>query len=230
MSRLLASIRCDLTLQMRNGFYAATAVVGGFWALLLLQASALDLRWLLPPLLLGNLLIGTFYFIAAQVLLERAEATLAAQAVTPLRVGEYLLSKVLTLSALALAETLVLTPLLAGWRFSLGPLLAGALLGGAIYCLCGVLAVLRFRSISEFLLPSGLCVALLWLPLLAYATEWRPWPLLLHPLSPPLALLEAAFVPAPPARLLYGLGGSALWLALLGYRIARGKGGELCSI
>lgn len=214
MSRLLATLRCDLTLQARNGFYAATAFVGGFWVLLLLQAGALDLRWLLPPMLLGNLLIGTFYFIGAQVLLERSEATLAAQALTPLRLGEYLASKVLTLSALALAETLVLTPLLAGWRFAAGPLLAGTLLACVVYCLCGFIVVVRYPAISEYLLPSSLYVALLWLPLLAYMAQWQPWPLLLHPLSPPLALVEAAFSPAPPARLLYGLGGSALWIAL----------------
>ena len=215
MRRLLATVRWDVTLQVRNGFYAATAFVGGFWALLLLQVGALDLRWLLPPMLLGNLLIGTFYFIGAQVLLERSEATLAAQAVTPLRLGEYLASKTLTLSALALAETMVLAPLLAGWRFNAALLAAGVLVGGVIYCLCGFIAAVRYPAVSEYLLPSAVYVTLLWLPLLTWMVGWQPWVVLLHPLSAPLVLIEAAFAPAPPGALLYGFGYAALWIALL---------------
>ncbi len=216
MSRFAATLRADLLLQARNGFYAATAFVTAIWALLLIGAGGLDLRWLLPPMLLGNLLLGTFYFIAGLVLLERAEGSLAARAVTPLRSGEYLAAKVLSLSALALAETLALTPLMAGWRFLALPLVAGVLLGAAVYCLAGFVAVSRYRAVNEYLLPSTLYVTLLWLPLLAYTAQWRPWPLLLHPLAGPLALVEAAFAPAAPATLLYGLGASALWVAVLG--------------
>ncbi|HEU4326356.1 MAG TPA: ABC transporter permease [Roseiflexaceae bacterium] len=216
MSRFATTLRADVVLQARNGFYAATAFVTAIWALLLLGAGGLDLRWLLPPMLLGNLLLGTFYFIAGLVLLERAEGSLVARAITPLRPGEYLAAKVLSLSALALAETLALTPLMAGWRFLALPLAAGVMLGAAVYCLAGFVAVSRYRAINEYLMPSTLYVTLLWLPLLAYTVQWRPWPLLLHPLSGPLALVEAAFAPAESTQLLYGLAASALWVAMLG--------------
>lgn len=216
MSRFAATLRADLLLQARNGFYSATAFVTVLWALLLFQINGLDLRWLLPPMLLGNLLLGTFYFIAGLVLLERAEGSLTARAVTPLRTGEYLASKVLSLSGLALAETLALTPLLAGWNFLALPLIAGTLLGAAIYCLAGFVAVWRYQAVNEYLMPSTGYVILLWLPLLAYTAQWRPWPLLLHPLSGPLALIEAAFAPTPLSQQLYSLGASLLWVALLG--------------
>ncbi|GAB4212373.1 MAG: ABC transporter permease [Roseiflexaceae bacterium] len=216
MSRLAATLRADVLLQARNGFYAATAFVTAIWALVLLQAGGLDLRWLLPPMLLGNLLLGTFYFIAGLVLLEQAEGSLVARAVTPLRPGEYLAAKVLSLSALALAETLALTPLMAGWCFQALPLVAGVLLGATVYCLAGFVAVSRYRAINEYLMPSTLYVTLLWLPLLAYTAQWRPWPLLLHPLSGPLALIEAAFAPASTGQLLYGLGTSTAWVAVFG--------------
>lgn len=215
MNRLLTLIRWDVTLQIRNGFYLATAFVTVVWALILAQAGALDLRWLLPPMLVGNLLLGTFYFIGGLVLLERSEGTLTAQVVTPLRIGEYLAAKVATLTALAMAETLVLTLFLAGGRFNVLLLGAGVILSAALYCLAGFIAVARYTAINEYLLPSGLIVALLWLPLVADLAQWHSDLLYLHPLSAPLVLIDAALGPASPEQVLYGLGYSALWIALL---------------
>lgn len=216
MKRLLATMRCDLRLQMRNGLYAATLFVSVIWAAILLQAGALDLRWLFPPLVIGNLLIGTFYFMGGMVLLEKGEGTLSAQVATPLRSAEYLAAKLATLSVLALAETLVIVAIGVGAHMNPLPLIAGVALAAAIYCLAGFIVVARYATINEYLLPSGAYVAVLWVPLLAYALQWRHWLLYLHPLSAPLALVEAAFEPAPAGRLVYGLVCSIFWLMLLG--------------
>jgi fluoroquinolone transport system permease protein len=215
MSRLIATIRCDMTLQFRNGFYAATIFVTVLWALIFLQIGTLDLRWLLPSLVVGNLMVGTFSFIGGLVLLERGEGSLIAQVVTPLHISEYLTSKVVTLSLLAVAETFVVVLLMAGWRFNALLLIIGTALAAAIYCLAGFIAVARYDSINEYLLPSGMYVALLWLPLLANLGQWRPWVLYLHPLFAPLLLVEAAFEPTMPWQIVYAIGCSLAWILLL---------------
>lgn len=215
MSRLLTTIRCDVKLQMRNGFYAATLFITVFWALVLLQAGALDLRWLLPPMVIGNLLIGTYFFIGAMVLLEKGEGTLTAQVVTPLRIGEYLSAKVLTLSALALAESVVLVLVIAGPRFDAVLLIAGVSFAAALYCLFGFIAAARYTAINEYLLPSGAYIAVLWIPLLGSMAQWRPWLFYLHPMSAPLTLIEAAFGATTPWRIVYGVVYSTLWIGLL---------------
>jgi fluoroquinolone transport system permease protein len=215
MKRLLSTIRCDLRLQWRNGFYTATVFVTVVWALILLRAGTLDLRWLLPPLVVGNLLIGTFSFIGGLVLLERGEGTLTAQTATPLRVGEYLASKVVTLTALSMAETLVIVPMLAGTRFNTLLLVTGGILAAALYCLSGFIVAARYDSVNEYLLPSGAYVAVLWAPLLAQLAQWQHWLLYLHPLNAPLVLIKAAFDPATPLQVLYGLFYSLGWIVLL---------------
>jgi fluoroquinolone transport system permease protein len=215
MTRFLAAVRWDAALQRRNGFYAATLFVTLFWGAVLAQARGLDWERLLPLLLLGNLLIGTFYFVAGLVLLEQAEGSIQAQVVTPLRSGEYLASKTATLSALALAETLAIAVLVRGADFRPLPLLAGTALACALYCLAGFVAVVRYPSLNAFLLPSGLYAALLWLPLLASLAGWRPWPLLLHPLSAPLLLVEASVVEVPPWQQVAALLCGAAWVAAL---------------
>jgi fluoroquinolone transport system permease protein len=215
MNRLLSTIRCDITLQLRNGFYAATIFVTLLWALILFQIGTLDLRWLLPPLVVGNLMVGTFSFIGGLVLLERGEGSLTAQVVTPLRISEYLTSKVVTLALLAVVETLVIVLLMAGWRFNALLLIVGAALAAAIYCLAGFIAVARYDSINEYLLPSGMYVAALWIPLIAYIGQSRPWILYLHPLFAPLLLVEASFVTLTWWQIAYGIGYSLAWVILL---------------
>jgi fluoroquinolone transport system permease protein len=215
MYRLATTIYCDMTLQFRNGFYAATAFVTILWALILMQIGTFDLRWLLPPLVVGNLMVGTFAFIGGLVLLERDEGSLTAQAVTPLRIGEYLTSKLVTLTLLAVLETLAIVFLIVGWHFNAFLLVAGTILAAAIYGLAGFIAVARYDSINEYLLPSGMYIALLWLPLVAYLGQWRPWILYLHPLAAPLLLVEAAFVAIPPWQITYAIGYSLAWMILL---------------
>jgi hypothetical protein len=148
-------------------------------------AGAFELRWLLPPMVVGNLLISTFSFIGGLVLLEKGEGTLTAQVITPLRIGEYLAAKIATLTALALAETLVLVLLIAGWRFDALLLILGVILAAAIYCLAGFITVVRYAAINEYLLPSGGYIAVLWLPLRDGKQQ------LLMSLEHPQALLEA---------------------------------------
>ncbi|MDX1414924.1 MAG: hypothetical protein R3293_12085, partial [Candidatus Promineifilaceae bacterium] len=100
MTRLASSMKWDARLQWRNGFYYAALIVIIVWTLLLSQIpntlasiGSSSLAWLLPAAVLGNLLIGTFYFMGGLLLLEKGEGTLEAQIVTPLRSSEYLISK-----------------------------------------------------------------------------------------------------------------------------------------
>jgi fluoroquinolone transport system permease protein len=216
MTRLLHAIRYDAVLQWRNGFIAAALVITGLWALLLSQAQGIDLRWLMPPMLAGNLLVGTFFFISGLILLEKDERVTAALRVSPLRQGEYLAAKVVTLAAPALVETLVIAGLASGWRFDALLLLAGTLLAAAIYCLAGAIAVARYSAINAYLIPAGGYAALLWIPLLAYMVGWDAPLMIAHPLGGPLMLLTAAFDPAPLWEIGLALISGAGWIVALG--------------
>lgn len=221
MRRLLASVRCDVRLQLRNGFYHAAGLVVGLWALLLYGARGLAWGAVLPALVMGNLVMSTFYFMGGLVLLERGERTLEARVTTPLRTGEYLASKVLTLTALAVVENFLLSLVLAGTGVRVLPLVAGSALAAALFALGGFVAVARYRSINEYLLPSVLYSSALLLPVFAYFGVVESPLLYLHPLQAPLVLLQAAFQPVSAGRLAYGVLYAALWIALF-YLAARG--------
>lgn len=215
MHRLAATVRLDLRLQMRNGFYYAVAFVLACWFLLLGYLPAVDWGYVLPAVVLGNLVMVNFYFIAGLVLLEQAEGTLEAQVVTPLADWEYLASKTATLAGLSLVEQFAIVWSATGGGFGSGALVLGTLLASILYTLAGFLLVARYRTINEFLLPSVLFTMVLSLPTLDYLGLWESWLFYLHPVTAPLVLLAAAFQPTPPWEWGYGLLYSGTWAGLL---------------
>ena len=210
MHRLAATIRLDLRLQVRNGFYHAVAFVLLCWLVLLTQLPELDWGYLLPAIAFGNLVMVNFYFVAGLLLLEKGEGTLEAQIVTPLSSWEYLVSKTVTLTALALIEQLVIVWLAYGSGFAGAALVSGTVLAAILYTLAGLVLVARFESINEYLFPSVLFVMVLSLPLLHYFNVWDAWLLYLHPFRAPLVLLTGAFKPIPPWQCDYDVLYSAL--------------------
>jgi fluoroquinolone transport system permease protein len=217
MRRLLATIHCDVTLQLRQGFYYASAFVLVVCVAVVSRIPMLNLSWLLPALVLGNLMMNTFYFIGGLVLLEKGEGTLEAQVVTPLRTWEYLASKIGTLTLLGLVENIVIVILLAGFRFGMLPMATSIVLASIIFCLAGVVAVVRYNSINEYLMPSVLYSSLLLAPLLPYMIQWDGWLLYLHPLHATLLLAQAAFQPMAYWQMIYGVLYSMLWVGLMVY-------------
>lgn len=148
------------------------------------------------------------------MLLEKGDGTLLAQAVTPLRNWEYLVSKAPTLTALAVAENLLIVAVSYGPRFRPLPLVAGTVAGAVMFVFTGLILASRYDSISEYLFPSFLYTLAFAPPFLSYAGLWSSRLWYAHPLQAPLFLSRAAFQPVPAWRWLYGLLYSAVWIAV----------------
>ena len=137
-----------------------------------------------------------------------------AQVVTPLRNGEYLTAKVITLVTLAFVENLLIVGLGYGLKFGLLPLLLGIAFAAALLTLAGFIAVVRYDSINEYLFPSFLYTLFLIPPFLDYLGLWKSWLSYLHPLQAPLMLSKGAFMPIADWEWTYGVLYASLWLVL----------------
>jgi fluoroquinolone transport system permease protein len=178
---------------MRNGFYYAAALVAGFSALVLSRFPPDYLTVWMPVFVLSNILINTFYFMAGLVLLEKAEGTLMAQSVTPLRSWEYLVSKMITLTVLSTVESLVIVVFGYGAAFSPVPFIFGVIFAAVFFVFTGFLLVIRYDSVNEFLFPSFLFIWLFVPPFLSYFGLLESALIYLHPVQGPLLLMQAAF-------------------------------------
>lgn len=212
MRRLLSTILWDTQLQFRQGFYYAGAFVAVIWIVLFTQVPSQSLLVWIPPFIFLNLIMTTFYFMAGLVLLEKDQLTLESLVVTPLRRGEYLAAKIITLTILALIEGIAIVGFGFGLNIHWGWLLTGLLAAGVLYTLLGFVAVSRYDSINQFLLPSGLVITILTLPMLGYFDLWDTPLFYLIPTQAPLLLLKAAVSPLSGWQMGYALVGSLVWI------------------
>jgi fluoroquinolone transport system permease protein len=206
MSRLTSTLRLDAQLQARNKVYliigvAAFAFAFAFDALL----TPDQLQFFMPVLIMYGVSMTTVFLVGVLLLIERSQGTLSVVMVSPLRPAEYLASKLITLTVLALVESAIMAVVAYGLGFSFAWFVLAVVMRASMGVAVGVAVGVRFRSITRFLVPAiGLSVAFD-LPNIWYFELW-PSPLFyLWPSMPPLLLAKAAFVEVEPLQLVYAL-------------------------
>jgi fluoroquinolone transport system permease protein len=171
----------------------------------------------MPYLLMADLEFMMF-FSAGALFFEKGERTLFALQITPMRFRHYLASKLGTMSALALVTCVVVVLAHAGaYDTGVEPLalLAAVVLMALLMVLAGIITAPLFPSISEWLVPSTVLIAVANAPALDYS-GLVPHPLLhLVPTEGPLLLLGSAFGQVTLAgwQVAYAIGYPALWVA-----------------
>ncbi len=192
VTRMLYQLQLEQRLHLRNGFYAAVGFVAIIYILIFRLLPQGVVQFVLLPLIFLNLMITAYYFLAGLVLLDRSSGAIFAVAVTPLRAGEYIGVRVFALALLASLENIVVI------YFGLGidalhPLAIPVIVFGAfMYGLLGYINVLRFSSISTFLMPSMFYITLYFLVLIPFYGVIPDGFVWLHPFGPFMLALESS--------------------------------------
>lgn len=202
----------NLRRQAAAGYWFVALLAGLAVGAVLLALTGDPLRWW-PVVVLSELTITSFYFAAVQVLRERGEGILAAQAITPLGPGEYLTALSGSLCLLALAEVGALVLVAHGAAVRWPVLAIGVILVSSL--LYGVIVVVDYETIGAFLLPSGVWTLILGVPLLPLLGVLDGWWLWCHPLQPAVVLIEIAFGARPAGAAVPCVLLGATWCALL---------------
>ena len=220
MTRLTQSISLDTRLQTKNQLYSITvgaALAVGVCLGYFFNQEAL--KFAIPIFFLFASSGTGYLFVAALILFEKQERTLDALIVTPLRPDEYLSSKIISLSVLAIVEISVI--LVAGWIIWYGPagvnwiwLILGTLCMQIMMTILGIIVVVRYDRINDFLMPTLLVAFVTQIPFLAGLNIWEPFFFYLIPTYPPFLMLLAAFNPIESWQLIYGIVGSIAWIAI----------------
>ena len=206
MNPLWSMIRWDMRLQARYGFYAVYAVLTVIFILGLrtigpaLRTEAAVLLIVTDPTVLG------FYFIAAMVLFEKEEGVLDALVTSPLGDSGYLISKVVTLSLLAVVASTLVAVFGHGDTPGLAVLILGVALAAALFVLIGFVAVARFDSLNEYFISAVGWGTILFLPLFGYVGIIETPLFYALPAQPVLLLVEGGFRPLATWELIYAFG------------------------
>lgn len=142
----------DMKFQARYGFYLLYGLLTVFYLMLLF---ALPLSWkenAAAILIYSDPAAMGLFFMGAIILLEKSQRVTAFFAVSPLKVFEYVCSKVLSLSAIALLVALVLAAAVK-CRF-LPYLLLGTFLSSILFTLLGMIIATKITSLNQFILAT----------------------------------------------------------------------------
>jgi len=218
VSRLSSTLRLDSRLQSRYKVYLIVVGAAVFLGLTLRAVVTPDqLNFFMPVLVMYGVSVTTVFLVGVLLLLERGEGTLDVVMVSPLRPGEYLASKLITLVSLALVESAVMAIIAYGLGFSFGWLVLAVVMRASMGVAVGVAVGVRYRSITHFLLPGILASLAFDFPNFWYFEIW-PSPLFyLWPSMPPLLLAKSAFLPTDPLQVVYAFvyGGLVVGIFLL---------------
>lgn len=224
MSRLLSMMKVNVMVQLRNNLYTIGIVVAVITAgMLAWLGSAEQLFSIVPTLLL--LVVGgtTFLYVGAMIFFEKDQGTLNATIVSPVRPSEYLWSKIITLTALATLESMIMVggAMLVMSFYETGALpnipllLIGALAIGVLYTLMGIILMVRFDTITDFLIPMTFVIIVLQLPFVYFWGVFEFSALLVIPTSAPAMLMRGAFMPLADWEWAYGVGYTAVLIIAL---------------
>ena len=214
MGRLLSTIQNDVVIQVRRNYYSVAVLIAAFFAVAFALIFEPDqILAIIPPAMLFIVGGTSMFFTGGLVIDEKEKGILKALLVSPLEVGEYLASKIITLTFLATLEVAIMVggPL-AYFHFSEGAalpnialLLAGIVALNLIYTLLGMAFTVRFRKITDYMIPVALIMIPLQIPAVYFADIFSAPAILAIPSAAPVMIIQGAFLTLSSAEWLYAV-------------------------
>jgi fluoroquinolone transport system permease protein len=169
-----------------------------------------------------------FMFIGVMVLFEKGGNTLQALSVTPVRAEEYLWSKAITLTLVALVASLLMALAGVGLRFHAGFLIPAVVFSSILFVFIGFVGVSKVKTFNQYFIVIPIFMIPGFLPFLNFFNITDTWLWYLAPTQASLILFSAAFettVSLSNAQIIYALLYLPLscWLAHFWAKSAWGK-------
>jgi len=203
--RLLASLRYDITFQFRHGFYYAYIFISVLYILILRNLPEGVRPTVTSLVIFSDTGILGFFFIGAIILLEKAQNTLESLFVTPLRLGEYFISKVISLTLIAFLMSSVIMILGNGIPPFPLPFVLGVLFSSVFYTLLGFIIAARAKNLNEYFVTSLLCTFIVGIPILDFFGVFQSPLFYLFPTKASLLLIHGAFQSVPLSGFIYSI-------------------------
>lgn len=171
---------------------------------------------MLPILLFFDPAIIGIMFVGALVLFEKAENTLQSLVVTPMKVWEYLSSKIIALTVLSIISAVIFVILVTHrFDFNYFYLFVGIILTSVFLILVGFLIIARLKTLNEYLLMMMLAFLGLTLPPLIHLTHiYENAIFYLWPTQASFILLNGVFTGIQTWEAVYGILYLSIWIVI----------------
>lgn len=212
--RLLSAILNDIKIQFRSGFYYAYLFVCVLYILLVFQIPVEYRSFGVFYVIFTDPTVLGFYFIGGIILLERRQKTLASLFVTPLKLNEYILSKVISLTVLALLSSLLISVVLLGFNFNIPVFILTVTLASILFTLIGITLGVRAKDINHYLFVSALYLLPIFFPVLGFLGIVNKYIFMIIPTHSILNLLNFSILGVKSGSLVVDFGILLVWIVL----------------
>ncbi len=215
MNRLTTTIQKDMIVQIRNHIYTISLSLAILFSVLFsIILKAEHIKTVIPATML--LIVGgtTLVFIGGLVLDEKENGILSALILSPLKIGEYLWSKIITLTLLSTIEVgIMIGGPIAYFYYSGGTplpnliiLFFGVLVLNLLYTLLGIGLTVRYKKITDYMLPIVMIMIVLQLPIIFFGNVLKSPFFLVIPSSAPVMVIQGAFEKLASWEWIYAIG------------------------
>lgn len=192
--RILSSLKQDIVFQYRHGFYYAYLLVTIVYILLLKYPPTKYQDDFLVIIIFSDTSLLGYFFIGGIILLEKGQGILNNLFITPLRLYEYIISKSISLTLLAvIASTFIV--LFTHWPpLNLFFFFLGVFLCNLCFTFLGLAVSARSSNVNSYLLSASLIIIPFCLPLLAYFNVIEHFLMHFLPTYASLTLIKSVFI------------------------------------
>ncbi|MBU5484059.1 hypothetical protein KQI86_06925 [Clostridium sp. MSJ-11] len=211
--RILNSVFYDIKFQIKHGFYSAYIVVSIFYIGILKYMPQIinkrvgTLIVFSDPSVLGALFMGGIF------LLERDQNTLESLFVTPFRVEEYIISKVISLTIISVLSSGFIVFATYGFTINLIAFFLGVIITSSFYTLLGLIIVVYSKNLNNYLLNSCI-ITIFILPVVEYLSLYSTPIFYLLPGKASLQLINGAFFGISNLNFFYSIALLVSWSAI----------------
>jgi fluoroquinolone transport system permease protein len=212
----------DVRIQAKYGLYIAGFVMTCMWFAVLLFFEGEALTYAVPIVLLTDVGTMGLMFVGAMLYFEKGQGSINAVVTTPLKVKEYILSKVISLTLFVVLYATLLVAAISqvkGLHIHWFYLMLSIILLSVLYTLGGILLSTLFKTFTDFVFPMGLVLGLFNIPLFSmigntFVTQIGPI-FYLFPTYGSVLLLRGVYTPPTGFEVLYSVLYISLWCWVL---------------
>ena len=197
MNKLLQTVIWDLRIQARYQIVTVVCIVTILYIAIFKLLPFENIDKFIVLMIFNDPVILGFIFTAALVLFEKDDNTLEALVVTPMKVWQYLWSKAISLTLLALGSGFAMALAGHGLSFNFIGLFLAVSLSSVLFIFISFAAVAKFKTINSFLVSAVFYMVLFASPMLNFfeitTGTLAEYPLYIFPTQASLILFEWAF-------------------------------------
>lgn len=173
--RIINALKADVRFQFKQGFYLVYIILTAIYMVILGKLPSEWKSTVVPLVLFSDPSMVGFFFIGALVMLEKVQGVIQYVVVTPLRSLEYLLAKVVSLTILALAATIMITIATYGFQLNWLLLVLAVTLTSSFFVFYGFIVAVRCTTLNQYfirMIPYLLLIVLPCFSLIGFPYAW----------------------------------------------------------